>query len=572
MRPHPGFGVHQETDHLGTMSSDISAAGEIPAPPPSAVPAMAMPATAAATAPTSAAGPPAAATAARSRGTAPAGPAGRAARRLIWLTWAGIGVAIVIMVAVSLVRGGWMRPPLVLPAGGPPWELPVRHVSADVITYLLWFAAVASAGGVVAGLLAVRRGVRLNARLLLIIGLITVAVLTVLPPAGSTDPLDYATYGRLLLLGHSPYVYTPHYLRHLHDAFAQSIPLIWSKYVSVYGPLATMEQLLAAKLGGSSPALIVFWLKLWNSAGFAAVAVAIHRLLRADPAARLRGHLLWTLNPLLLWDLVEAGHVDVLAAAAGLFGLLVLGRQAHGERPGLARVLAAGVLLGMAADIKINYALFGLGAAWALRRYPAALAAAGAAALAVLVPSYAYFGRPAVRALLSRRDSASADNFYRLILPSYHLVGIVAAVLVIAMAVLMLRRLPPGDPARPTIRPTVALAAAWLFLWPYQLPWYDAMIICVLVLYPATRLDWLVLARLTAGTLANMPGNPLLPHGHVLSLLDHYAIRAVAPLVILGAAVGLVVLCWSGRWNPQDPADPPPATPSADEVLVPATG
>ncbi len=545
------------------MSSDISAAGEIPAPPPGAAPATAAPATTSATAPS---------TAARSRSTTPARQAGRAARRLIWLTWAGIGIAIVIMVAVSVVRGGWMRPPLVLPAGGPPWELPVRHVSADVITYLLWFAAVAGAGGVVAGLLAVRRGVRLNARLLLIIGLITVAVLTVLPPAGSTDALDYATYGRLLLLGHSPYVYTPHYLRHLHDAFAQSIPLIWSKYVSVYGPLATLEQLLAAKLGGSSPALIVFWLKLWNSAGFAAVAVAIHRLLRADPAQRLRGHLLWTLNPLLLWDLVEAGHVNVLAAAAGLFGLLVLGRQAHGERPGLARVLAAGMLLGVAADIKINYALFGLGAAWALRRYPAALAAAGAAALAVLAPSYAYFGRPAVRALLSRRDSASADNFYRLILPTYHLVGIVAAVLVIAMAVLTLRRLPPGDPVRPAIRPTVALAAAWLFLWPYQLPWYDAMIICVLVLYPATRLDWLVLARLTAGTLANMPGNPLLPHGHVLSLLDHYAIRAVAPLVILGAGVGLVVLCWSGRWNPEDPADPPPATPNTDEVLIPATG
>jgi len=553
------------------MSSDISAAGEIPAPPPGAAPATAVPAAAPGVAPTSiGAVPPAAA--ARSRGRTPAGPGGRTARRLIWPTWAGIGIAIVIMVAVSLVRGGWMRPPLVLPADGPPWELPVRHASADVITYLLWFAAVTGAGGVVAGLLAVRRGVQLNARLLLIIGLITVAVLTVLPPAGSTDPLDYATYGRLLLLGHSPYVYTPHYLRHLHDAFAQSIPLIWSKYVSVYGPLATMEQLLAAKLGGSSPALIVFWLKLWNAAGFAAVAVTIHRLLRADPAQRLRGHLLWTLNPLLLWDLVESGHVDVLAAAAGLFGLLMLGRQAHGERPGLARVLAAGVLLGVAADIKIDYALFGLGAAWALRRYPAALAATGAAALAVLVPSYAYFGWPAVKALLGRRDSASADNFYRLILPSYHLVGIVAAVLVIAMAVLALRRFPPGDPARPAIRPTVTLAAAWLFLWPYQLPWYDAMIICVLVLYPATRLDWLVLARLTAGTIANMPGNPLLPHGHVLTLLDHYAIRAVAPLVILGSAVGLVVLCWSGRWNPKDPADPPPATPSADEVLVPATG
>jgi alpha-1,6-mannosyltransferase len=561
------------------MSSDISAAGKIPAPPLAADAASpltadvasladAMPTTVTAKVKSNA-------RTAGSRNAAPLRPAQRPTRGLRWLAWTGIGTAIVIMVAVSLVRGGWMRPPLAIPAGGPPWQLPVRQVSADVVTYLLWFAAVASAAGVASGLLAIRRGGRLNARLLLIVGLITVAVLTVLPPAGSTDSLDYATYGRLLLLGHSPYVYTPHYLRHLHDAFAQSIPVIWSRYVSVYGPLATMEQFLAAKLGGSSPALIVFWLKLWNSAGFAAVAVALHRLLRAHPAQRLRAHLLWTLNPLLLWDLVEAGHLDVLAAAAGLFGLLVLGRQAPGERPALTRVLASGVLLGVAADLKINYALFGLGAAWALRRYPAALAAAGAAALAVLVPSYAWFGMPAVKALLARRNQASADNFYRLFLSTHHFPGFIAAILVIAMAVLAMRRFPPGDPARPAIRPTVALAASWLFLWPYQLPWYDAMIICVLVLYPATRLDWLVLARLTAGTIANMPGNPLLPHGHVLNLLDHYAIHVVAPLVILGAAVGLVALCWSGRWNPPDPDRPPPAPPAApdaDDRLVPAAG
>jgi hypothetical protein len=96
------------------------------------------------------------------------------------------------------------------------------------------------------------------------------------------------------------------------------------------------------------------------------------------------------------------------------------------------------------------------------------------------------------------------------------------------------------------------------------------MIICVVVLYPATRLDWLVLARLTAGTIANMPGNPLLPRGHVLNLLDHYAVHAVAPLVILGTAVGLVILCWSGRWNPAGPAGPPPTAPDADALLLPA--
>ncbi|MGP8000889.1 MAG: hypothetical protein ACLPKI_26735 [Streptosporangiaceae bacterium] len=543
------------------MSSDISAAGEIPAPPAD---------DATATAPPVIAG-----RASRPPQVPWMPPVRRQAAGLVGLASAGIGTAIVLMIAVSLARGGWMRPPLVMPASGPPWELPVRHVSADVVTYVLWFAALAGLAGVLSGLLAVRRGARLSPRLLLILGLITVAVLTVLPPAGSTDPLDYATYGRLLLLGHSPYVYTPHYLRHLHDAFARSIPVIWSRYVSVYGPLATLEQLLAAKLGGASPAMVVFWLKLWNSAAFALVALAIHRVLRDSPAQRLRGHLLWTLNPLLLWDLVEAGHLDVLAAAAGLFGLLVLGQQSVADRsglwrPGLWRVVAAGLLLGIAADLKINYALFGLGAAWALRRYPAALAAAGAAALAVLVPSYAWFGMPAVKALLGRRNQASADNFYRLILPTHHFLGIIAAILVVAMAILAMRRLPPGDPARPAIRPTVALAAAWLFLWPYQLPWYDAMIICVLVLYPASRLDWLVLIRLTAGTLANMPGNPLLPHGHVLNLFDHYVVHVVAPLGILGAAVGLVVLCWSGRWNPPNQDGPPPGAPDADAVLVPA--
>jgi hypothetical protein len=125
------------------------------------------------------------------------------------------------------------------------------------------------------------------------------------------------TYGRLLALGHSPYVLTPEHLRHLHNAFARSVPGLWSNSVSGYGPLATMEQFVAAKLGGASTARIVFWLKLVNAAAFAALAIRAGRMLRGDPAQRLRAHLLWTVNPLLLWDLIAAGHVDVLAAAVG---------------------------------------------------------------------------------------------------------------------------------------------------------------------------------------------------------------------------------------------------------------
>jgi hypothetical protein len=482
-------------------------------------------------------------------------------RGLTVLAAAGIGIAILIMIAVSLVRDGWMMPPLVMPAAGPPWEIPIRHVSADVVAYGLWLAALLGAGGVAAGLLAIHRGARLSARILLVAGLIAVAVLTVLPPNGSTDALDYATYGRLLALGHSPYVTTPSYLRHMHNAFAYSVPRVWDHYVSVYGPLATMEQFLAARLGGDSAARITFWLKLWNSAAFAVVAVVLDRVLRNNRAQRLRAHLLWTVNPLLLWDIVASGHLDVLAAMAGLLGLLVLGEQPATGRPSLVRVLAAGALLGIAADIKINYVLFGLGAAWALRRSLPALALAGAAALAVLVPSYAYFGTPAVRALLSRRNQSSADNFYRALLPHswHHDFGMIATILVIAVAILALRRLPPGAVTRPAIRPTVALCAAWLFLWPYQLPWYDAMLICVLVLYPASRLDWLVLGRLAAGTISNMPGNPYLQHSLLLRHIDHFAVRVLTPVVMLVAAAAFVALCLSGRWKVRDAPGPEPS-------------
>ena len=489
------------------------------------------------------------------------GTAGRG-RGLTVVAAAGIGIAILIMIAASLLRGAWMLPPVVMPAVGPPWELAVRHVSADLVTYALWLAALLGAGGVVAGLVAIHRGARMSARILLIAGLIAVAMLTVLPPTGSTDALDYATYGRLLALGHSPYVTTPIYLRHMPNAFAHSVPHVWDRYVSVYGPLATMEQFVAAKLGGASAARITFWLKLWDSAAFAAVALVLDRLLRHKPAQRLRAHLLWTVNPLLLWNLIAAGHLDVLAVMAGLLGLLVLGEQHTGARPALWRVAAAGALLGIAADIKINYALFGLAAAWALRRSLTGLALAGVAALAVLVPSYAYFGMPAVRALLSRRNQSSADNFYRLFLHGWHHnLGMIATVLVVAVAILALRKLPPGAAARPAIRPAVALSAAWLFLWPYQLPWYDSMLICVLVLYPASRLDWLVLARLTAGTISNMPGNPYLQHSHLVVVADHFAVRIMAPLVILAAAVIFVGLCLSGKWKLRDSPEPGPGAP-----------
>lgn len=470
------------------------------------------------------------------------------------LAGAGIGLSLLIMIGASLVRQDWMSPKVGMPAVGPPWELHV-HVSAATVSVALWLAALLAAGGLLAGLVAARRGAHGPLRLIFAAAAVAVIAFVLLPPAGSTDALDYAAYGRLALLGHNPYVASPIYLRLTEPAFGASIPVHWQHQVSLYGPAATIEQFFAAKLGGTSMARVVLWLKLWNGIAFGAVAIVLDRVLRHSPAARLRAHLLWTINPLLLWDLIASGHLDVLGAAAGVMGLLVLGRHGDRVQPHLWRALAAGALVGLAADFKIDYALFGLAVIWALRRWPMALAASAVGALVVLLPTYARLGKPAFDALFARTDKTTQDSFYRMVgMVNQNFIIVLAVIAFAVLAALLLWRMPPGDRLRPALRPALALAVAWVFIWPYQFPWYDAMIICVLVLYPATRLDWLVLARLTAATIANMPGDPSGVPVHGLKGFDKFLVHGVGPLVLAFCAVWLVIMAITGQWGVR-PAD-----------------
>jgi hypothetical protein len=485
----------------------------------------------------------------------------RGVRVLGWLAGVGIGSAILIIIGAALVREAWMEPPIAMPATGPPFELHV-HVSGLLASLALWLAALLALGGLIAGLVAARRGAHGPIRLILVASAVTVLVLAVLPPSGSTDALDYAAYGRLTLLGDNPYVATPLYLRLIDPVFGTSIPAHWQHQVSLYGPAATIEQYLAARFGGNSMARVVFWLKLWNALAFGAVAVALDRALRFRPSARLRAHLLWTINPLLLWDLVAAGHVDAVAAAAGIIGLLVLGRQAvaDGIQPGIWRAVAAGALVGLAADFKIDYVIFGAALVWPLRKSGPALIGAAAGALGVLLPTYAWLGKPAIAGLFARTDQTTQDSFYRSAeLTGWKYLVVLAALLFVGMAALLLWRLPPGELWRPSFRPAIALSLAWLVVWPYQLPWYDAMIICVLVLYPASRLDWLVLARLCAATIANMPGNVGGVPVRSLRRFDVFLVHGFAPVVLFGAAVAVVVLAVSGEWGVQRDVDPAPS-------------
>jgi hypothetical protein len=500
----------------------------------------------------------------------------RSARWYGWFGVVGIGSSLTVTLVVSLGRASWMAPPLRMPADGPPFEITSLHLTLASATYALWLSAIIGGLGLAAALIAVRRGARPSVWALLIVAGAVVAVLTVLPPVGSTDSLDYMAFGRMVVLGHSPYVMVPWDLRHIHDVVGTSIPWEWGRTPSSYGPAATVEQYLAARLGGTSPARIVFWLKVGNALAFGAVAYVADRLLRSDPGARLRAHLLWTINPLLIWQLIAAAHLDVLAAAAGLLGLVLAAGWPTMPAPGqqrLGRVLAGSMLVGLAADIKITFVLFGLGLAWAFRRSVVACVVAACGMLLVLLPSYGWFGPPAFEAVVDRGNRTTADNFYQLLagrgqgfLMTH--VYVIAAVVGVGVAIVVLARLPIRGTVQPAIFVALGLSTAWLFTWQYQLPSYEAMIICLLILAPASWLDWLVIARLTAATLALMPGGSTAPPTRLLARISLDNLTVIVPVVLLGAAVALVVLCLTDRTGRRQEAVIARPVPSPSRLLA----
>jgi hypothetical protein len=216
----------------------------------------------------------------------------------------------------------------------------------------------------------------------------------------------------------------------------------------------------------------------------------------------------------------------------------------------------------MAADIKVTFVLFGLGIAWAARRSVRTVLAAAAGGLAVLVPSYLWFGPPAITVLLYRDAGATSDNLYQLFSRPFGLARppdliLLVVPLLVAVGWLLLRRLPDGAAGWPAIRPALALSLAWLLVWPYQRPWYDAMVFCLLAVFPASRLDWPVLARLAAGTLYSLPGMPG-PLPAVLGGFLPVEQRLVVPVIRLAALAAVIVLCLTGAWHAR-PREGPPA-------------
>jgi hypothetical protein len=152
-----------------------------------------------------------------------------------------------------------------------------------------------------------------------------------------------------------------------------------------------------------------------------------------------------------------------------------------------------------------------------------------------------------------------------------------AVALAVVLAVLLIRGL---DAPVTGAGVAFALALAWLFAWPYVLPWYDALAWGLLPLVPAgpavvaDRLALLLLARTAAlgfGYLPARAADVTMPRG--LAWMQPVLRHGVTPAVLAAATVWLVVLMArasepKGRgvaWTLFSPPNPPQEPGFGDE-------
>jgi len=510
-----------------------------------------------------------------------------------------IGVSVACTFTVAVGGPSVMEPVLPGRPGQPPWSFGL-HPSPYLAVGLTAAGLAAGTLGLVLVLRAIRGGWSVPARAVLVAGLLAAAALTLVPPFGSSDHLSYAAYGRMLVTGHNPYTTTPAQLAALGDPVARAVQ-DWSGSPSVYGPLATAIQALASLAGGTSVRFTVFVLGLANLAAFTGTALLLHWMTRDRPAWQLRAALLWAANPLLLQVLVAGAHVDgqaVLFAVAAVAAMSGRGGP-EGTVPPASRAALAGVLVGLGFAVKVTIALVGLGLAlamvlragrgWRRQRGQLFAALAGlAAGFAVTAGTAVAIGGSAMlRQSSQASDMVSIGSPWRVIRTIIHLavtgsaatdiVKAGAVALAILLAVLLIRGLPPRGGYAVV---TFALVLAWLFAWPYVLPWYDALGWALLALVPLASgsaveaLCWLLLARTAAlgfGYLPARQADVTLPAG--LGWLQPVIRHGVTPAVLAAATACLMILMLRPRRPTSAGLVQPSAVPSdAPACVRPETG
>ncbi len=215
-------------------------------------------------------------------------------------------------------------------------RLPAGHAGAMTVFYVGMAALVAAWLGVGARL---RHADGARPGHLLAVGALWCVPLLAGPALFSGDSYSYLAQGMILHLGLSPYHDVPLVLaRHGQAHLLAAVSPFWRGTTAPYGPLFLgISSVIEGAVGGTDLVLGVVLQRLVELAGVVLVAVSVPRLARGLGTDPCIATWLAVLSPLVLLELLAAGHNDAL-----MTGLMVAGvTLALERRPMLAIALCA---------------------------------------------------------------------------------------------------------------------------------------------------------------------------------------------------------------------------------------
>jgi len=449
---------------------------------------------------------------------APSGPVERfmsaVIRKLSWsrladpriaVTVSGLGLLLGMIVGATAPNSEtleWVKLPLTRLASWllhhPQQTAPAVASWHDIITStILYSGDILACLGLAGMLWAHSQGWRPDPRRLLLVSTVIVAMMVCLTPVGSSDTASYAAYGRIAALGRDPYSPNALHWLALHDpSYMQVVGYQWTKQPSVYGPVATWIQSLAASIGGPSVQTTIWVLMILNGIVFLAVGLLLLKT-SDDP---LRATLFWTANPVLIQQLVGGGHFDTFVAAAAI-AAIQLARRTKGARSDI----LIGLLIGLGCGVKISAVLVALGLAWPLlrRREFGRIARIAVAAMATVALEYSFYGLEALKPLFAGSQWVTLPSplwFLKEYGPSLGaskgtLALVISCLWVTAMFVvawLVYQRISADQP-REVVAP-FALTYAWVVVSPWVFAWYTALPWVALTQVPRNRMTrWLTI-------------------------------------------------------------------------------
>jgi alpha-1,6-mannosyltransferase len=506
----------------------------------------------------------------RSRGN-PAKPVARVYRPTLWHRDHRYALAGIVGATALTLLAGFLGPSAVTLTLGPrdsflpPWYLPAGVVSPNewFVSALIWLAILVGALGLFVGLRALADGWKPRPRRLFALGTALSLLTVTVPPMTSADVLMYAAYGRLQAIGRDPYEITPaEVFRGQFDPVLRWTERPWTDTPSVYGPITSWTQLLANRLGGENMHDIVFWLQVFAVVPFILACAGAVLLARQDRRRQSRTALLTIANPVLIWAVVGGAHNEALSVMFAVAGLLFLRRYPF----------VAGLGIGLAGGAKVSIGIWGLAMLWAYRREPkkALLLCLGTAvpmglAYVVWQPT-AFFQALRNGSYVSVGSWANpVFRFLDLFTTGFKakvIVGVMSYVGLVVIAWMLSRTLPwtaaPGlargedprrDPLTIALRTALVLSVSWLVTSMYTLSWYDLIAWIPLAVLAATKLDQIMLLRITPLSLAYVPGRAI-DVGPALDLTATRVRDTGSPLVQFAVLLA-IVLWWRHPERPE---------------------